>query len=283
MYFCGYFDKPATFQTFMGTKPEGDQLERMTDEGEVPFSLNRLGASFAFQDTAVQSRVGVSFISSEQACRNVNDEIPEGTELSDLRDAARRDWEDKVLGKITTTEEDPEKLAQLYSALYFMNLLPTNKTGENPLWESEEPYYDDIFTFWDTVSACALSMSGPTPFPPSQRHEHPVRLTLHSSDAQLPSSTSSSRKHTRSSSARGWTSGATRASCPTAARPSGAVPCRLALTSTTCLPTRTSRACAARSTGTTHTRPWSRMPRWYRLSTTIAATQEARPSRGEGR
>lgn len=43
------------------------------------------------------------------------------------------------------------KLNQLYSALYFMHLLPTNKTGENPGWKSEEPYYDDIFTFWDIV------------------------------------------------------------------------------------------------------------------------------------
>src|SRR5262249_3980045 len=42
------------------------------------------------------------------------------------------------------------KLQQLYTALYFMHLLPTNKTGENPLWSSTEPYYDDIFTFWDT-------------------------------------------------------------------------------------------------------------------------------------
>lgn len=43
------------------------------------------------------------------------------------------------------------KLNQFYTALYFMNLLPTNKTGENPLWDSDEPYYDDIFTFWDIV------------------------------------------------------------------------------------------------------------------------------------
>lgn len=135
----------------MGTSPNGEELERLSEEKEVKFSLNRLGAIFTFQDTKVQSRVGVSFISTEQACRNVEEEIPEGTGLSDLKDAAQKEWEDSVLSKVTTTEKDPEKLAQLYSALYFMNLLPTNKTGENPLWESDEPYYDDIFTFWDTV------------------------------------------------------------------------------------------------------------------------------------
>ncbi|KAI4200438.1 MAG: hypothetical protein LQ350_003976 [Teloschistes chrysophthalmus] len=30
-----------------------------------------------------------------------------------------------------------------------MNLMPSNRTGENPLWESSEPYYDDIVTLWD--------------------------------------------------------------------------------------------------------------------------------------
>lgn len=135
----------------MGSDPASDKLEMMTEDNEVEFTLNRLGAVFNFQDTEVQSRVGVSFISTEQACRNVNDEIPKDWQLSDLRNEARRDWEDRVLSKVTTTETDPEKLAQLYSALYFMNLLPTNKTGENPQWESDEPYYDDVFTFWDTV------------------------------------------------------------------------------------------------------------------------------------
>lgn len=158
VFFCGSFDKPASFQTFMGTNSHGEELEKMTGEKEVEFSMNRVGAVFTFQDTEVQSRVGVSFISTEQACRNVNDEIPEGTELSDLKDAAQKDWEDSVLSKITTTEKDPEKRAQLYTALYFMNLLPTNKTGENPLWESKEPYYDDVFTFWDTVRSAFSSL-----------------------------------------------------------------------------------------------------------------------------
>lgn len=27
--------------------------------------------------------------------------------------------------------------------------MPSNRTGENPLWESSEPYYDDIVTLWD--------------------------------------------------------------------------------------------------------------------------------------
>ena len=33
--------------------------------------------------------------------------------------------------------------------MYGMFLLPSNRTGENPLWTSSEPYYDDSFTIWD--------------------------------------------------------------------------------------------------------------------------------------
>lgn len=93
--------------------------------------------------------MGVSFISSEQACQNVDDQIPAGTTLETLEDDVKTAWNDQILSKITTTDTNSTKLQLLYSSLYHMHLVPTNKTGENPLWSSTEPYYDDIFTFWD--------------------------------------------------------------------------------------------------------------------------------------
>lgn len=101
--------------------------------------------------------MGVSFISASQACSNVNSEIPDGTTIEEARDATREAWNTDVFNKVQTSETNVTKLNQLYTALYFMHLLPTNKTGENPLWESEEPYYDDIFTFWDIVRRTVLS------------------------------------------------------------------------------------------------------------------------------
>ncbi|PKS08996.1 hypothetical protein jhhlp_003609 [Lomentospora prolificans] len=157
VYFCGYFDKPATYKTFLGRYPDGEELEIYEQKDKVNFSHNRLGAVFTFTETDVRSRVGVSFISIDQACSNVNREIPKNTTLSKLRNDTREEWEKKVLSKVTTTETEPELLSRLYSALYFMNLLPQNKTGENPLWNSGEPYYDDIFTFWDTFR-CTTSL-----------------------------------------------------------------------------------------------------------------------------
>ncbi|PHH90632.1 hypothetical protein CDD83_3079 [Cordyceps sp. RAO-2017] len=150
VYFCGHFDVPATYRTFLGADNSSDKLAEFSTKPSYESDSARLGALFTFNQTQVVSRVGVSFVSVDQACSNVEREIPRDTQLSTVRQQTRDAWDSTVFSKVTTTETNTTKLNQLYSALYFMHLIPTNKTGENPLWESEEPYYDDIFTFWDT-------------------------------------------------------------------------------------------------------------------------------------
>jgi putative alpha-1,2-mannosidase len=169
VYFCGQFDKPATSKTFLGADLTSESLAEYSDAEKRTSVTARLGATFSFGDSEVVSRVGVSFISTAQACDNMNSEIPKGTALEKVRDDTKQDWEDKVLSKVTTSDEDFLTKSHLYTSLYFMNLLPTNKTGENPLWKSEEPYYDDIFTFWDTVRNISSISPFPRWFCPSHR------------------------------------------------------------------------------------------------------------------
>ena len=152
VYFCGSFDTPSTYKTFLGIDMISDVLEEYSDEPSYESDTARLGALFSFKNSEVVSRLGVSFISATQACSNKDNEIPDGTSLKEVRDNTRKAWDSEVFNKVTTKETNVTKLNQLYSALYFMHLLPVNKTGENPLWDSDEPYYDDIFTFWDIVS-----------------------------------------------------------------------------------------------------------------------------------
>jgi predicted alpha-1,2-mannosidase len=156
VYFCGFFDKPATFKTFLGADSTSNDLAGYSQASTVS-STARLGAVFSFATINFSSRVGVSFISSTQACRNVEDQIPAGATISSVRNLTRQAWNTQVLSKVVTSDNNTAKLQQLYTAMYFMNLLPTNKTGENPLWDSTEPYYDDIFTFWDT-HRCTTSL-----------------------------------------------------------------------------------------------------------------------------
>ncbi|KAF3067035.1 hypothetical protein GL218_08810 [Daldinia childiae] len=157
VHFCGYFDQSATFKTFLGKDSTGDDLVDYSDASEQD-SDARLGAVFTFDSTNVTSRVGVSFISPEQACENVNREIPVGTSREALEHNVKASWNSQILSKVTTTDvSNTTRLQLLYSSLYHMSIIPSNKTGENPLWSSSEPYYDDIFTFWDTFR-CTTSL-----------------------------------------------------------------------------------------------------------------------------
>ncbi|CCD46136.1 putative glycosyl hydrolase protein [Botrytis cinerea BcDW1] len=156
IYFCGYFESPATTKTFTGTSLNGSAVASYDTERSAS-SKTRLGAVFSFNTTTVVSRVGISFMSSAQACENVNSQIPSGTTLSTLTNDAKNVWNTEVLSKVTTTETNKTNLQLLYSSLYFMHLLPSNRTGENPLWISSEPYYDDTFTTWD-LFRCTFSL-----------------------------------------------------------------------------------------------------------------------------
>lgn len=66
--------------------------------------------------------------------------------------AARKEWNQDVFSKIqvdTSPSVNQTNLILLYSSLYFMHLMPSERTGENPLWDSGEPYWDDFYTLWD--------------------------------------------------------------------------------------------------------------------------------------
>ena len=131
---------------------DGRELAEYNRSTSIKSDEAKLGAVFSFGDAKqVTSRIGVSFISEEQACENVDNEIPESATIEDLAKNVKETWNEKILSKITTTSTDTASLELLYSSLYHMHLVPTNKSGENPLWSSNEPYYDDIFTFWDIV------------------------------------------------------------------------------------------------------------------------------------
>ncbi|KAM5439353.1 hypothetical protein MferCBS31731_004775 [Microsporum ferrugineum] len=111
---------------------------------------DRVGAVFEFPSntTTVKSKVGVSFISTEKACQFM-DEI-RSWDLNDTVNDAKNRWNTEVLSKVTTSDTNTTRLTMLYSALYRSHLLPSNRTGENPHWESTEPYYDDYYAIWDT-------------------------------------------------------------------------------------------------------------------------------------
>ena len=146
IYFCGHFDQPiANRQTFTGN---GTTLHSYGDSSSTS-GTNRQGGVFTFNTTRVSSRVGISFISTGKACSNVDTQIPAGTNLSALVSKSQARWAKDVFSKVKTSETNETILTQIYSYLYGMHLIPSNRTGENSLWNSTEPSYDDFFTLWD--------------------------------------------------------------------------------------------------------------------------------------
>ncbi|KAF5340884.1 hypothetical protein D9758_012170 [Tetrapyrgos nigripes] len=116
---------------------------------------SEVGALFGFQQaangsTTILARVGVSFISSEQACRNAEEDIPD-FDFDRVHGENRAQWND-LLGRIqvdtTGVSEDTVKL--FYSSVYRSYISPADYSGENPKWNSTEPYYDSYYCNWDT-------------------------------------------------------------------------------------------------------------------------------------
>ncbi|KAL2861034.1 GH92 family glycosyl hydrolase [Aspergillus lucknowensis] len=101
----------------------------------------------------VSARVGVSYISSQRACENAEREIPDpvgGFEA--LREDAEQEWRGKMSAVSVTAGDGVGEglLRSFWSGIYRTMLDPQDLTGENPLWESEEPYFDSFYCIWDS-------------------------------------------------------------------------------------------------------------------------------------
>ncbi|KAI0152810.1 glycosyl hydrolase [Xylariaceae sp. FL1272] len=177
VYFCSEFDStPDHAKTFSGRLTDQTKFAHTFSNAPVqqatlydpdtkvtsgPLS-NRVGALFSWDSSSqltVTSRVGISFMNTTKACNYIKDEIPTWS-LNDTVNAAVEEWNTDVFSKIQVPLDDSQNVTDIrlmYSSLYFMHLMPSDRTGENPLWESEEPSWDDWYTFWD-IFRCTTSL-----------------------------------------------------------------------------------------------------------------------------
>lgn len=99
---------------------------------------------------SILARVGVSFISSAQACNNAETEIPD-FDFAATRAAAETAWRTKLEPvSISTAGVDRSFLKNFYSGVYRTMVNPQNYTNENPLWSSSQPYFDSFYCLWDS-------------------------------------------------------------------------------------------------------------------------------------
>ncbi|KAK4199984.1 family 92 putative glycoside hydrolase [Triangularia verruculosa] len=94
-------------------------------------------------------RTANSFISIEQACKHAETEIPQ-FDFEEVSEAATEKWREKMSTiKVSPVGVQGSLLTNFYSGIYRTMIDPQNYTGENPLWESSEPYFDSFYCIWD--------------------------------------------------------------------------------------------------------------------------------------
>lgn len=98
-------------------------------------------------------RVGMSFMNISQACSSAEREIP-NFDFDGTLKAAQQAWREK-LDVITIKDGGASKDLKtvFWSGIYRTLISPQDYTGENYLWESDEPYYDSFYCIWDSFRA----------------------------------------------------------------------------------------------------------------------------------
>ena len=145
IYFYAVFDRPAIKH---GTWKEEEKREGNNEETDTGLPV---GAWFSYdfkEKTTVEVKVGISWVSAGRAKENCLKEVVPFT-FDQIVDQSRSQWNEH-LGRIAISTKDEEKKTIFYTALYHAMMQPTDRTGENPLWNSQMPHYDDFYTIWDT-------------------------------------------------------------------------------------------------------------------------------------
>jgi predicted alpha-1,2-mannosidase len=144
VYFHAKFDTPATsFGTWKSGKIEaGSKMQYDTNE--------KTGAYFTFdthKKQTVKVKVGISYLGVNKAQHNTS-EIA-GWDLDVVKDNARSEW-NKILKLIDIEGGTTDEKKIFYSAVYRIFMQPNDYTEENPVWQTDKPYFGDYQAIWDT-------------------------------------------------------------------------------------------------------------------------------------
>lgn len=101
--------------------------------------------AFSGDRPTVRWKIGISFISSLQAKKNISPFT-----FEQQQEELKSQW-NALLKRIKLGGNATEKQKRMfYTAIYHTCLMPSDRTGENPLWTDNAPYYDDFYALWDT-------------------------------------------------------------------------------------------------------------------------------------
>lgn len=158
LHFCSDFqgatirDSGVFMNNRAGTDPKN--ITAVEDSTNVSPDILPAGTWIRFQsprDNQILARVGLSFISVDQACASAEKEIPD-FEFDSVHEAARQAWVDTLGVFSVKPGKNINSTFQtiFWSGIYRAGISPQDYTGENYLWESDVPYYDSFYCIWDS-------------------------------------------------------------------------------------------------------------------------------------
>ncbi|KAH8884609.1 glycoside hydrolase family 92 protein [Thozetella sp. PMI_491] len=157
-FFCADFRgaKPRRSGVFTSNKAMMHPKYLNSLQSGISIPHGSAGAWLQFEPpetNSILARVGVSFMSVDQACQNAEREIAD-FDFERVHHDARAAWSEKLSAIQVDPVGVPEDMqTTFWSGLYRTLLSPQNYTNENPLWNSSEPYYDSFYCIWDSFRA----------------------------------------------------------------------------------------------------------------------------------
>jgi predicted alpha-1,2-mannosidase len=157
VFFRAEFDTPAEAS---GTWVANALHPNQEEQADCGLPVGAFLTYAAKPGRVVKVKVGVSFLGVGKAQNNLRE--MGGLDFEAAVQANRQAW-NGVLSKAQIEGGSEANRKCFYTALYHAMLMPTDRTGENPLWRSAEPYYDDFYAIWDTfrTSAPLLTLIAP--------------------------------------------------------------------------------------------------------------------------
>jgi putative alpha-1,2-mannosidase len=151
LYFCADFSGASISETGVwmdsraGTTPKTVTVVSDGVNTDATLSAGAFTQFNAPSDNSISARVGVSFISVDQACSNAEKEIPD-FDFAKTLSAAETAWDSKFsIIQVDETGVDENLLQTFWSGVYRAMISPQDYSGENPLWTSNVPYYDSYY------------------------------------------------------------------------------------------------------------------------------------------
>lgn len=145
LHFCVDFKGADLRDTGVWTKNHANFSREVVSVTAATLSAGTFARFHSPKDNTILARAGVSFMNVNQACANAEREQPD-FDFEGTRSVAESAWR-KKLNVISVDADGVSKDLQevFWSGAYRTMISPQDYTGENPLWQSDEPYYDSYY------------------------------------------------------------------------------------------------------------------------------------------